>query len=556
MSDGTFFGTLCAVDSEPRQLTQQQADVLGVLARITATVLERDNELNQRKNTEEQLHRQLNYTAAITSSLTSGLYALDEEGCVTFVNPAAEKMLGWAAEELLGKNMHQLIHYQGADSTRLTEEKCPLLGVIRSGETVRVDEDVFTRKDGSTFSVAYTSQPIIESGQVRGVVVSFRDITKDKRTEEMHARLAAIVESSDDAIIGKTQDGTITSWNRGAESLYEYSAKEVIGQNISILVPPGYPNDVPTLLERLRQGEHIRHYESVRATKGGRLLDVSLTLSPITDSSGNITAYSNVARDITERKRVEKKLAQAFATQRAANEELERINKVRKDFVSIVSHEFRTALTGIQGFSQMMRDEEFDVEEMREMSTDIYEDATRLNRMISEMLDLDRMESGRMTLNLDRVDLNEILIRTSDQVRSNAPNHQICLQLDESVPNVLGDRDKLTQVVANLLSNAVKYSPDGGSITIDSYVEGESVNVRVTDEGVGIQPEALENLFEPYTRVESGTTRYVQGTGLGLPISRQIITLHGGNIWAESEPGRGSAFHFTVPLDGSQLEGQ
>jgi two-component system sensor histidine kinase VicK len=556
MSDGRFFGTLCAVDPEPRQLTQQQADLLVVLARILATTVERDDELNQRKRAEQQIRHQLEYTAAITSSLTSGLYALDQEGCATFVNPAAAKMLGWTEAELLGKDMHEVIHYQRADGTPCPKTNCPLLRVIRTSETVRVDDDVFTRKDGSMFSVAYTSQPIVEDGQITGAVVSFRDITDHKRAEEARARLAAIVQSSDDAIIGKTPDGIVTSWNRGAQRLYGYSAEEVVGQHISILVPPNHSNDVPNLLERLRRGERISHYETVRATKDGKLLDVSLTLSPIKDSQGNTTASSTIARDMTERKRAEKELAQAFATQRAANEELERINKVRRDFVSVVSHEFRTALTGIQGFSQMMRDEDFGVEEMREMSSDIYEDATRLNRMISEMLDLDRMESGRITLNLDRVDLNEVLTRTSGQVGSNAPRHHICLQLDESIQELLADRDKLTQVVTNLLSNSVKYSPDGGRITVDSHLEGEFAHVRVMDEGVGIPPEELEKLFEPYTRVESGTTRYIQGTGLGLAISRQIITLHGGNIWAESEPGAGSTFHLTIPLDGSRSTGQ
>jgi signal transduction histidine kinase len=200
----------------------------------------------------------------------------------------------------------------------------------------------------------------------------------------------------------------------------------------------------------------------------------------------------------------------------------------------------------------MMRDEDFGVEEMTEMASDIYEDAKRLNRMISEMLDLDRMESGRMTLNLDGVDLNEVLVRTTDQIRSNAPSHRISLQLDEGIPELLADRDKLTQVVTNLLTNAVKYSPEGGEITVDSRLEGNFVHVRVVDEGMGIRPEVLEKLFEPYTRVESQATRYIQGTGLGLAITRQIVRLHGGEIWVESEPDVGSTFHFTVPLDASR----
>jgi PAS domain S-box-containing protein len=552
MSDGTLFGTLCAVDPEPRQLAQQQADLLAVLARIVATTIELNNELKQRKTAELKLRHQLEFTEAITSSLASGLYALDREGCLTFVNPAAQRALGWTEAELLGKDIHQLIHHQRADGTPFPKNECPLLRVVSSGETIHVDDDVFTRKDGTTFPVAYTSQPIVEDGQVRGVVVSFRDITGKKRAEESQARLAAIVRSSDDAIIGKTLDGFITNWNRGAEKLYGYSAEEVVGQHISILVPPDHPNDIPKLLERLRRREHISRYETKRSTRDGKVLDVSLTLSPITDSGDNLIGASTIARDITQRKQLEKERAQALATQRAANEELERINKVRKDFVSVVSHEFRTALTGIQGFSQMMRDEDFGVEEMTEMASDIYEDAKRLNRMISEMLDLDRMESGRMTLNLDGVNLNEVLVRTTDQIRSNASSHRISLQLDEGIPELLADRDKLTQVVTNLLTNAVKYSPEGGEITVDSRLEGNFVHVRVVDEGMGIRPEVLENLFEPYTRVESQATRYIQGTGLGLAITRQIVRLHGGEIWVESEPDVGSTFHFTVPLDTSR----
>lgn len=556
MGDGTFFGTLCAVDPEPRQLTQEQADLLTILARTVATMIERDNELNQRERAEQQLRHQLDYTTAITSSLVSGLYAVDREGCATFVNSAAERRLGWTEAELLGKDMHDIIHYRHTDGTPFPREDCPLLAVISSGEEVHVDNDVFTRKDGRTFPVAYTSQPIVIDGQVAGAVVSFRDITERRRAEETQARLAAIVQSSDDAILGKTLDGIITNWNRGAQRLYGYSAEEAVGQYFSLLVPPAHPNEVPVLLERLRRGEHINHYETVHTSKDGRLLDVALTLSPLKDSQGRVIGCSTIVHDISQRKQAEGELAQAFAAQRAANEELERINKIRRDFVSVVSHEFRTALTGIQGFSQMMRDEDFGIEEMREISSDIYEDAARLNRMIGEMLDLARMESGRITLDLERVEINEILMRVATQIQTNAPRHEIHLQLDEGIPELLGDRDKLAQVATNLLNNAVKYSPNGGRINVGSRLEGAFAHVRVLDEGVGIRPEALEKLFEPYTRDESVATRYIQGTGLGLAISRQIIELHGGDIWAESELSIGSTFHFTVPLDRSHPTGQ
>ena len=253
-------------------------------------------------------------------------------------------------------------------------------------------------------------------------------------------------------------------------------------------------------------------------------------------------------RELKERERAEAELAQALSAQRAANEKLERVNKIRSDFVSVVSHEFRTALTGIQGFSQMMRDEALSSEEVREFAADINEDAQRLNRMITEMLDLDRMEAGRMTLNLDRVDLNATISRIAAAARPNAPKHRIETDLDESLPALLADRDKLIQVVSNLLNNAVKYSPNGGRIGLLSRREGDAAHVQMQDQGVGIQREVLDRLFEPYSRAETGATRTITGTGLGLAISREIVRLHGGDIWAESEPGQGSTFHFTLPL--------
>jgi signal transduction histidine kinase len=246
----------------------------------------------------------------------------------------------------------------------------------------------------------------------------------------------------------------------------------------------------------------------------------------------------------------EAELASALAAQQAANEQLERLNRTKSEFVSIVSHEFRTALTGIQGFSEMMRDEDFTLEEMKEYAADINKDALRLNRMITEMLDLDRMESGRMTLNVESVDINEIISDVATRSQMNAPSHSVTVQLDESLPPISGDRDKLTQVLANLVSNAVKYSPEGGEITLISAREGDVAHMRVRDQGMGIPPEALENVFERFSRVESGASRYIQGTGLGLPIVRQIVQMHGGRAWVESTVGEGSTFQFTVPLAG------
>jgi signal transduction histidine kinase len=242
---------------------------------------------------------------------------------------------------------------------------------------------------------------------------------------------------------------------------------------------------------------------------------------------------------------------EAFGRQRQAVEQLERLNRAKSEFVSIVSHEFRTPLTGIQGFSEIMRDEDLTQEEMREYAGDINKDAQRLNRMINEMLDLDRMESGRMTIHPERMDLNAVVDEVVDRVRPNAPNHTLTLDLQADLPQIHADRDRLTQVASNLLNNAVKYSPTGGRITLSTRVDGDQVRLDVRDEGLGIPPDALETIFERYSRVDSQATKDIQGTGLGLPIVRQIVQLHGGKVWAESELGRGSVFHVVLPLAGA-----
>jgi signal transduction histidine kinase len=250
---------------------------------------------------------------------------------------------------------------------------------------------------------------------------------------------------------------------------------------------------------------------------------------------------------VAQELRVALAAADAYAQQRRAVAELERLNRAKSDFVSIVSHEFRTPLTGIQGFSEMMQSEDLSLDEMREYAGDINKDAHRLNRMINEMLDLDKMESGRMQLHRENVDLNAVVMEAAERARPNAPAHPLTLQLDPGLGAITGDRDKLTQVLANLLSNAIKYSPKGGEIVVTTRVEGDAAHVIVRDHGMGIPKEALETIFERYGRVESRATRHIQGTGLGLPIVRQIVQLHGGKVWAESTVGEGSVFHVTLP---------
>jgi signal transduction histidine kinase len=241
-------------------------------------------------------------------------------------------------------------------------------------------------------------------------------------------------------------------------------------------------------------------------------------------------------------------LEQSNKATRQTYREIEQLSRLRSEFVSIVSHEFRTPLTGIQGFSEMMRDEDLALSEMREYAGDINKDARRLARLITDMLDLDRMESGRMTLSSDPVDLNRIVADTAAQFRLNAADHPIELELDKRLPMLVGDSDRLTQVVTNLLSNAIKYSPTGGAVELRTERAGTTVTLTVKDHGMGIPAEQLERIFDRYSRLGTTETRSIQGTGLGLPIVRQILQLCDGKVWATSEIGRGSVFHVQLPL--------
>lgn len=264
------------------------------------------------------------------------------------------------------------------------------------------------------------------------------------------------------------------------------------------------------------------------------------------DELALIKAISRLAALVIECEKVQSERDKALAALQEANDQLEHINKIKSDFVSVVSHEFRSALTTIQGFSEMMCEEDLSVADMKEFAVDIHLDAQRLSRMISDMLDLERMETGRIQFKYGWLDLNAIIIDVVNRIQPTAEQHTISLKLAKALPVLMGDADKLTQVIENLLDNAIKYSPNGGEVCISSAVEGGAVHVWVQDHGIGIPADAINRIFERYARVETGTRTTLPGTGLGLSIVRQIVWMHGGQVWAESVLGEGSLFHFTV----------
>ena len=283
------------------------------------------------------------------------------------------------------------------------------------------------------------------------------------------------------------------------------------------------------------------------ATGGGRWLWLQMTATSIPDERGKPEHVLLMVEDVTRVRETQDKLAEALEAQRSANTDLEKLDRAKTEFLSIVSHEFRTALTGIQGFSELIRDGGLEPDELRAYGGYIFNDAERVNRLIGDMLDLDRMESGRMTMRSADVDVNEVL---SDTIARASSSNLVEFKsdLDPRLPIVTGDRDRLVQVVSNLVNNAVKYSPEGGTVTLSSRAEGAYALITVADTGLGIPPDEIGHVFERFRRVRSGAAQSIAGTGLGLTIVKQIVEMHGGKIWIESALGHGSAFHFTIPL--------
>jgi PAS domain S-box-containing protein len=284
------------------------------------------------------------------------------------------------------------------------------------------------------------------------------------------------------------------------------------------------------------------------ATGSGKWLWLQLTATSIPDSSGRPEHVLVMIEDVTAVRETSDKLAEALEAQRDANVNLEKIDRTKSEFLSIVSHEFRTALTGIQGFSELIRDGGLEPDEVRAYGGYIFNDADRVNRLIGDMLDLDRMESGRMSMRAADVDINDVLMEAISRAAPSAVSVEFKSDLDPRLPIVSGDRDRLVQVVSNLVNNAVKYSPEGGTVTLSSRVEGQFALVSITDTGIGIPQDEIGHVFERFRRVRSGAAQSIPGTGLGLTIVKQIVEMHGGKIWVESAVGHGSSFHFTIPL--------
>ena len=366
-----------------------------------------------------------------------------------------------------------------------------------------------------------------EGVAVRFIGTAF-DITGLKDAEEKTAKLAAIIASTDDAIISKTLDSTITSWNSSAERMFGFSEAEMIGESIYKLIPADRHQEEPVILSRLKSGERVQHFETKRLTKDGRLIDVSVTVSPVKDGDGKIIGLSKIARDITERKLDENR---------------------KNDFIGMVSHELKTPLTSLSAILQVAKaklnntDDTFLSGAMQKANHQV----KRMTTMINGFLNISRLESGKIQIDKQLFNVKALIHEVADEMKVTATTHTINIDECEEV-EVSADQDKIQSVISNLISNAVKYSPNGTVVYVGCKSTETEVIVSVRDEGIGIQPADAEKIFNRYYRIENSNTKHISGFGIGLYLSAEIIYRHEGQIWLESEIGNGSTFYFSLPL--------
>ena len=532
---------LGVIESFTRQIRQPDEALLEMMDAIGSQI----GQFIERKRAEKATRESEARKGVILETALDGIITIDHEGRITEFNPAAEQIFGYRRGEAVGRELAELIippslrerHRRGLRHYLATGEG-PLLGrrieiTARGADATEFPTELAITRvpgDGPPHFTAYV-----------------RDITERRDAEAERAHLAAIVASSHDAIVAKTLEGIITSWNKAAERMFGYTAAEAVGQQIDLIIPPERNGEEMQILESLKRGERIEQFETVRRRKDGAHIDVSLTVSLIKDSEGNIIGASKIARDITQRKQAEEALQKAQA-------ELARVARVTTmgELTSSIAHEFNQPLTAVITDSnaclRWLASQPPNLDEARECLQRIIRDGNRASEVITRIRSLVRKSSPAK----ERLDLGEMIHEVLAIVDVEARRQRVVVrtELDAGLPPVRGDRVQVQQVILNLVMNAIDAMKDVDNRRRELLIKTRSdassqVLVAVQDSGVGLAEQNVERVFEPFY------TTKAEGMGMGLSICRSIIKAHGGRLWAVANSRYGATFQFTIP---SELE--
>ena len=485
------------------------------------------------------------FISALIDTAGALVVVLDTDGLIVRFNHACEKTTGYTFDEVKGKRFWDFLLVPEE-----IEEVKAVFADLRRGRFPNKHENCWASKDGVRRLIAWSNTALLDDeGSVRFVLSSGIDITGQRQAEEARWQLASIVEFSEDAIIGKTLDGIITSWNWGAERLYGYSAEEAIGHHISLLAAPGISDDMPQVLDRIGNGGCVEQYETVRVRKDGRRVYVSLTVSPIKDTAGGITGASTIARDITQRRQAEEEI-------RRLNEELEQrvgqrtaelsaVNKELEAFSYSVSHDLRGPLRSIDGFSQALLEDYGDRldEQGRGYLRRVRVASQRMGELIDDLLSLSRV--ARSEMHRETVNLSQTVHSIAAELQQREPERQATFVIAERL-TANGDAHLLQVALENLLDNAWKFTSKHPRARIEfgaTENEGQTAYF-VRDDGAGFDMAYVDRLFGAFQRLHSMAE--FEGTGIGLATVQRIIHRHGGRVWAEGAVEKGATFYFTL----------
>ena len=484
----------------------------------------------------------------ILESITDGFIVLDHEWRFRYINASAELFWNRRRSDLLGKNYWD--EFPAAIGTHLENEYRRAVAQQTSIEFEDYSE------------VARRWFEIRGYPGAHGLSIYFRDITDRKEAEQLHAHLAAIVASSEDAVVSKDLHSIIKSWNKGAERIFGYTAEEVMGRSVELLIPPELKHEEVQILHKIRRGDRIEHYETIRVRKDGKRIPVSLSVSPVKNAVGEIIGAAKIARDITDKKRAEEEICRLnqHLEQRIqertrelenANTQLveqavrlARTNAELERFVYVSSHDLQEPLRMISGFTQLLAQRYqgklgADADDFINYAVD---GADRMSRLIKDLLKYSLL--GTQAIRSAPVDFEELWYRAVMDLKVSIEESGAVLTHDP-LPTLMGDATQLGQVLQNLLANAIKFTRATPQIHVCAEQKGQEWVFGVRDNGIGIEPQYTERIFEVFRRLH--TRSEYPGTGIGLAICKRVIETHGGRMWIESEYGKGSTFYFTLP---------
>ncbi len=481
------------------------------------------------------------YLDALLASAPIAIAVLDRDGRIRGTNPQFTALFGYDGAEAVGRDLNDLVvpRSEQAKASRLDQR-------ARRGETVAVEAER-RRKDGTLVAVRVSAGVVKGSGD-GDVLVMYENIGDRRRAEDTLTQLASIVQSSEDAIIGQTLDGTIATWNAAAQRLFGYAPGEIQGRPIAQLTPPDRADELTMILDRIRRGEHVDHFETVRLRKDGTPIPVSLSVSLTRDATGRIRGFSIIARDVREQVATREAL-------REARDVAQRLAQTRSAFLANMSHEIRTPMNAVLGLTELLLDTEL-APEQRHSLTLVQSSAETLLTLLNDILDFSKIEAEHLQLELIAFDLPHLLESTMSLLAVRARERRLELVADVAtdVPSIVrGDPTRLRQILTNLISNAIKFTHQGEVVVsatrLDAADGRATIRLAVRDTGIGIPVDKLGTIFEEFSQADASMTRKYGGTGLGLAIARRLVRLMGGDLTVASEVDQGTEFSFTVAFE-------